>query len=356
MFHEGGASSITFHPKIYCFANSTEALVVTGSTNLTESGLFRNHEASTVLKLDRTEAMEDAYFQEVTTALADWQDTTSASYQAVDGQLLQTLHDHGDLPSETTIRAFSKAASSALRTSATGSSGSTSNGGSKSLFKPSSSLTAPPPPPFPSGLPAGPVVPTTPKNPPAFQQPTAGVAVKTSAVTAGSAKPTGQGVPLPQAAQATQLYMEVRPHHNGEVFLSYRAVMGNPKFFGHPFTGWTTPRTANTRPYPMSTPDPLVEILVYDVNGKVTHRKAMHNLNLVDYERKREIRITLPERLQDHVPEMSLLIMTKDPDPVHDFRLEFHPPGSTTVSAASGILTTSLPKGGVPVARRYGWN
>ncbi|WP_445256331.1 hypothetical protein [Nocardioides aurantiacus] len=148
--------------------------------------------------------------------------------------------------------------------------------------------------------------------------------------------------------------MEVRPHHNGEVFLSYRAIRDDPGFFGHPFSGWSTP-TSTAAPYPAATPDPLVEILVYDVSGTVTHHKPVHGLNVVDYERKREIRITLPDRLQDHIPEMSLLVMTRNPSPVLDYRLEFFAPGAPQIASYVPQLVNALPTGGSGVPRRYGW-
>lgn len=150
--------------------------------------------------------------------------------------------------------------------------------------------------------------------------------------------------------------MEVRPHDNGEVFLSYRAIADDPNFFGHPFSGWTTPRAKGAKPYPMATPDPVVDIVVYDVAGKVVQEKRSHPLNVVDYERKREIRITMPDRLQDSIPAMSVLIMTKDPTSALDYLLEFHPPGSARASSLAPKLKATLPSGGAGIGRKYGWS
>lgn len=148
--------------------------------------------------------------------------------------------------------------------------------------------------------------------------------------------------------------MEVRPHHNGEVFLSYRAIRDDQAFFGHPFTGWSTP-TSNAAPYHAATPDPVVEIIVHDTSGVVTHHKPVHGLNVVDYERKREIRITLPDRLQDHIPPLSLLVMTRNPPPTLDYRLEFFAPGAPQIATYAPLLVNKLPTGGSGAARRYGW-
>ena len=138
--------------------------------------------------------------------------------------------------------------------------------------------------------------------------------------------------------------------------MSYRAVTEDPGFFGHPFSGWTTPRAQGAKPYPMATPDPLVDIIVYDASGNVIQAKHSHLLNMVDYELKHEIRITMPDRLQDLIPQMSILIMAKDPTLDLDYLLEFHPPSSAKADALSPGLTETLPSGGANAGRRYGWS
>jgi HKD family nuclease len=42
----------TFHPKLYLFANATEAALIVGSSNWTQGGLQRNVEVDVVLRLD----------------------------------------------------------------------------------------------------------------------------------------------------------------------------------------------------------------------------------------------------------------------------------------------------------------
>lgn len=51
LYHEGWR---TFHPKMYLFANREEesALLIVGSSNITEGGLFNNVEANTLVKFD----------------------------------------------------------------------------------------------------------------------------------------------------------------------------------------------------------------------------------------------------------------------------------------------------------------
>jgi hypothetical protein len=342
VFNEGLPAS-SFHPKTFLFRNPTHARVVAGSNNLTEGGLYRNHELATVSDLDLVNSDDALVLAEVEAALDHWQ-TASRACLLVDLPLLQSLHDQGDVPSELATRVARRQASSALRARRSASSSPTVT------FGPIGAPTAVPQPGrFPTGLPAAPVVPQAPPPP---TPPTPGTTPRTSppsTTSTGSTTPPSAGPP-----PYSVLFMEVRPHHNGEVFLSYRAIHDDPTFFGHPFTGWSAP-TSTPAPYPAATPDPLVEIIVHDASGAVTHHKPVHGLNIVDYERKREIRITLPDRLQDHIPAMSLLVMTRDPSPVLDYRLEFFASGAPQIATYVPRLVNALPTGGSGVPRRYGW-
>jgi hypothetical protein len=160
-----------------------------------------------------------------------------------------------------------------------------------------------------------------------------------------------------RAAAHRILYIEVIPHHNGEVFLSKLAINDDPAFFGHPFTGRTVPKRRGNPAYPMRTPDPTVDIVVYDDTDAVLHRAPAHSLNMVEYERKGEIRITVPDRMQDLIPEMALLVMAiADPASGLDYTLDFYPPGSPSYGTYSAGLAVSMPTGGRPgPGRRYGW-
>lgn len=341
VFHEGSGLQTSFHPKAFLFRNESEAMVVVGSSNLTEGGLFVNHEISSVVELTLTKGSADAkYLSEIESALDGWQ-TPGATCLAVDPSLLKGLHEQGDLPSEAALSVIRKQSRAALRKG----SAAPSTAAPKIKFGSSGVPKAPPPQAFPSGILAAPVKPTIPS-------PASGVVPPILSLGA-----TGLGsAPSPVPAGTKCLYMEVRPHHNGEVFLSYRAIDDDPIFFGHPFSGWTTPRAKGAKPYPMATPDPIVDIVVYDVAGNVVQAKSSHPLNMVDYELKHEIRITMPDRLQDLIPAMSLLVMTKDPTPTLDYLLEFHPPGSPLAATLAPKLTVTLPAGGAGVGRKYGWS
>jgi HKD family nuclease len=333
IYHEGPTGRGSFHPKGYLFEDASgAATVLVGSANLTAGGLYINHELNVSLTFDDP---EDPDLAEIRSAFNFWL-TPGPTCQPVTAELIEILHNRGDLPTETTQRV------------------------SRRTFRGQSviSATTIPPSPFgrtqipsiprpemsPQGLPEAPV---TPVFAPAVQGPSTAVSTTTTAPTQPTSTPTG--------AQAAQFLIEVVPHHNGEVFLSYRAVQENPDFFGYPFTGWTVPKQRRNQPYPQSDPDPVVEIIVYDAQGRRLKRKAAHPLNIVDYTQKREIRVTVPERMHDDIPEMSVLVMTKDPAPHLDYRLEFYPPSAAPKSVVAKLSKT-LPTGGKPVARRYGWN
>lgn len=150
VFHEGRPGSI-FHPKLYLFRNPTHARVVVGSSNLTQGGLYRNHEIVTVDDLDLSDPDDVALLAPFEDALDLWQ-TVSPACLTVTPSLMAALHRQGDLPREGEPRHLRR--TSAFRR-ATGTSGSPSvTFGDAGAYDP-----APEPGPFPAGLPDPPVVP-----------------------------------------------------------------------------------------------------------------------------------------------------------------------------------------------------
>lgn len=53
----------TFHPKLYLFANATEAKLIIGSSNWTQGGLQRNVEVNVVLHLDLKDTEQRATYE-----------------------------------------------------------------------------------------------------------------------------------------------------------------------------------------------------------------------------------------------------------------------------------------------------
>lgn len=165
----------------------------------------------------------------------------------LDQALLDQLVAAGDVLDETALRKSQKKAAKANKSS-----------------KPKAGLQLKPPSPLPKG--------TTP-----------------------AAAPIGQAAPaanVASTASAGGLAIQIKPHHNGEIFLSKLAVNQNPAFFGFPFTGMTTPKTAGGTPYPQGLPDPVVNIQVYGAGRALLLNLPAYALNTVFYEPKSEIRVT----------------------------------------------------------------
>lgn len=329
--NEGHFGAGSFHPKVYLFENDHQAVVAAGSSNLTYGGLFLNHEFSFVLQFDD---LHNPSYLDIIRTLDAWQ-TPSPYCMAATAGLINQLHDSNDLPSE-------EAQTISRRASRIGNS-SYSKGGS--LFGHSNLIQAPKPLPLPANLPEFPLVPATPVT-------------HTSTTVVASANPTLVSASTVTTGNASSsqkaLVIEVVPHHNGEVFLSMNAVKSNPGFFHFPFTGWTTPKNTSNNPYPMLYPSPVVEIIVYDNNGNILSQNPAHNLYVVYYEPKSEIRITIPDQPFKNIPPMSVLLMTPNPSAPLDYKLESYPPGAAPARIRRK-LTNQLPSGGSPNPRSYGW-
>lgn len=87
-----------FHPKTFLFASDDEALVITGSANLTESGLWINYEDAAVIEFDLTDEDDRALLTALRSNLDDPIGTPNA--RRADDELVQSLEDAGLLPSE----------------------------------------------------------------------------------------------------------------------------------------------------------------------------------------------------------------------------------------------------------------
>jgi len=333
VFKEGqGGQARTFHPKAFLFERDDAAIAIVGSGNLTGGGLFTNHELGVRIDLDLTDEDSAAFVTDLATAIDPWQ-TPSPACVLVDGPLLVDLVAGGDLLSEATIAAGTRAARAATRRGAT-----IRTAGRPRRFGASGATRLAPQPP---DLPAmGPQA-VAPPSPPARRPAASPVAV-------------APGGPTTAGHQA--FLIDVRPHDNGEIFLSKKALDEDPGFFGYPFTGWTIPKKRGNRPYPMAMPDPQVQIVVHDAQGRPVLRQD-HSLNLVLYSPKSEIRITIPPEPLGRIPQLSLLVMTRNPTSAYDYRLEFYPPNCNTrpVQQYRANLTNALPSGGAATRRRYGW-
>jgi HKD family nuclease len=66
-----GSRNTIFHPKLYFAGNTEQANVVIGSANLTFGGLHNNIEASTLIRLDLSNAADDKFSKEATNVFSE---------------------------------------------------------------------------------------------------------------------------------------------------------------------------------------------------------------------------------------------------------------------------------------------
>ena len=296
----------TFHPKIYLFTGETYARVYVGSNNLTVGGTETNFEAAVAVSLPLPAAAKDlASFESA------WDDLLPGSCPAttlLTAQLLQDLLDCGDVVSEQMMRT---SASRRLRRGI---------GGTSSQFL---------------GVPASPFPRAR------FQS---GPAIIAASV-------TGEVVSRPAAVRG--LAIQIRPQHNGEVYLSRIAVRQNPTFFGWPFTGRTTPKLARNPSYPQRDPDPVVDIEVFGEHDRPVLTLSSFHLNMVYYERRSEIRITVSP-LVGLVPEYSVMVIEPSDEPRTSYRITIYTPDSPQYTGWESVCNQTMPGGG-KVPRRFGW-
>lgn len=297
----------TFHPKVYLFVGENEAKAYIGSNNLTVGGTETNSEAAIVLTLNLH--TDKPLLDEL---MSWWHEAEESSARLTSG-LLAELEATGLVTTERQQRT--------TRVGGTGG----------SVREPSAKLPFPrlavkPPSPLPKALLAG-----------------------------GRTRTDIKVAPQTVADTARALVIQIIPHHNGEVFLSTNAVRQNPRFFGYPFTGKTTPKKKGNPTYPQRAPDPVVDLEVYDTRGQLAVELRDFRLNTVYYERKGEIRITVRPEVVAATPEYSILVMENATEDRVDYRMQIHPPGSQRYKDLLAVCDQEMPTGGKGRSRRFGW-
>ncbi len=300
---------VTFHPKVYMFSGTGRVRAFLGSNNLTVGGTETNFEAAVIV---------DALLPADNAVKADlddmWDQLLPAHCVAtrpLDQALLDQLVAAGDVLDEAALRTSRRKAAKATKSS-----------------KPKAGLKLKPPSPLP----------------------------KSSTPAAPTAAPAGQPGPkptTPSTSSAGGLAIQIKPHHNGEVFLSKLAVNQNPGFFGFPFTGMTTPKTAAGTPYPQRLPDPVVNIQVYGAGRALLLDLTAYDLNTVFYAPKAEIRVTASP-LVGVAPDYSVMVITPSQIAGVDYEMEVHTPQSPDYPAWVAACNQQMPGGG-QVPRKFGW-
>ncbi|MCG3178604.1 MAG: hypothetical protein BIFFINMI_00932 [Phycisphaerae bacterium] len=317
----GGTSAFspTFHPKVYLFAGPKRAVGYVGSNNLTVGGTETNLESCVRLELELP--AEDALMAEL---LACWDDAVQASV-LLDATVLSQLTSTGMVLDENQMRRPGVATRAPVATS--GPSGHPKFPG----------LRVRPPSPIPPGsMPPRPTMPRAAKK--------------------AAPAPLATAAPVRPRVGTQALVIQISPHHNGEVFLSKRAVDQDPAFFGWPFTGRTVPKKPQNPSHPQRTPDPIVDLRVYGASGKLVVRHGQMNLNTVYYEKKSEIRITVPPDVVKAVPVGSVMVMRQAAEATGlDYDIAVFVEGSPQYDDYLGVCNQKMPSGGRAKPRKFGW-
>lgn len=310
--------SLTFHPKIYAFIGPSDARLFIGSHNLTVGGTETNFEAGVQLDFDLVS--NPLLLQPFWDSWAELMPPVCPATKPLTRALLTTLMSDGSVLDEIVAQRRKTVSSPAY--------------------------PAPPKPPK-SGLAVRP--------PSALprRKPIKPVNTAVSAVPAAQAAAVAS-VPADLVSFGAQgLAIQIKPHHNGEIFLSVTAALQNPAFFRWPFTGLTVPKKPGNPAYPQLTPDPIVSVTVYGA-GLAPHLiLPNYPLNTVYYSKKSEIRITA-KPLFGVVPDYSIMVIQNSDVIGIDYDIIIHRPDSPDFSLWLSACNQTMPGGG-QAPRKFGW-
>ena len=297
---------ITFHPKLYLFTGEHSARAIVGSNNLTVGGTEKNFEAAVDIELDLPADAENlAALESAWTGLLP---ALCSATEVLTIRRIQELLDEGVVVPEGAM--LVNAADDARV--------------GRSRRTTPSQFHVLPESPLPKKL----------------------LSAKRIAVSAGPATVVG-------TAGVRGLAIQIKPHHNGEIFLSRTAAAQNPSFFNWPFTGRTTPKKPSNPSYPQLDPDPIVDISVFGQGQAPLLTESSYALNTVYYERKSEIRITASP-LVGVVPDYSVMIMELSATPNTTYDITIFTPDSPDYAAWVAACNQTMPGGGRR-PRKFGW-
>ena len=306
---------ITFHPKIYLFKGENYAEAFIGSNNLTVGGTEKNFESAVQLMLEIP--LDDAEFNMLELSWSELLPQSCPATIELDLVTLEKLVANNIVVEEKSMRTAASDGDIA------------SVGGALR-----SELVIVPESPLPKS-----VIGETQQN----------------FVVARDTAPAYK-TELAQVATSTVVrkhVIQIKPHRNGEIFLSVSAVLQNPEFFSWPFKGQTTPKKIGNPSYPQLDPDPIVNITVFGADLEPVLELSSYVLNTVYYSKKSEIRITASP-LVDVVPEYSVMIMELSSDEDIDYEIIIHTPDSPEFDAWVAACNQTMPSGGKK-PRKYGW-
>ena len=91
---------VTFHPKIYYFENRQNGLLIIGSGNLTQGGLFSNEEGFSIVELDFSIDKDVNCMTEIHKVFDDWSNCSFDNIKLLDVKLLNELLSGGYVKNE----------------------------------------------------------------------------------------------------------------------------------------------------------------------------------------------------------------------------------------------------------------
>lgn len=91
---------VTFHPKVYLFEGEKLSVLVIGSNNITEGGLYTNDEASSISWLDMTNKDDLNLFASVKKYFEEWSKEGSTNILKLDNTVLESLLGGGYIVNE----------------------------------------------------------------------------------------------------------------------------------------------------------------------------------------------------------------------------------------------------------------
>ncbi len=311
----------SFHPKVYWFRGKTKAVAFIGSNNMTVGGTELNFEAAVELGFKLPEEADD--FQKAFGAYNALLPEHCVATNKLTPEALAKLDADGLLLDETKKPPAGSGSGWKVKVAHPPADG------KKLAVKPASSIPAH----------------VLMQSPPKKKE----LAAKAEILQAQAAKVDISKPLVPVNGFAIQ----IKPHHNGEIFLSKTAAQQNPAFFGMPFTGKTTPKLKGNPTYPERTPDPVCNIVVFGAGNTVAHSMYKYALNTVFYETKSEIRVTASP-LVAHVPEYSVMVMSPSDEAAVDYEVQIYRPDSPDYAKWVAVCDQSMPSGG-KLPRKFGW-
>ncbi|MCL2069638.1 MAG: phospholipase D family protein [Treponema sp.] len=299
--------SITFHPKIYTFLSKKKVRTFIGSNNLTIGGTERNFETLVDLDLNVENDMNA-----ITEIKSFWEMLLPSSCpitEKLDTILLNKLFEENIIIDEKSLQNKRKLINEKTRKS---------NFFGRLQIKPGSNL---------------------PKN---INEAINKNRIKIKPITITQ-----------KNAIISGLVIQIKPHHNGEIFLSFVAVKQHPDFFRWPFTGRTIPKKMGNPSYPQLIPDPVVNISVYGNLDTPLLVLNNYHLNTIFYEAKKEIRITASP-LVNIVPEYSIMIMENGREQGIDYEITIFTQDNENYDSWLEKCNQQMPSGGKQ-PRKFGW-